>query len=163
MKEQKKAIVQPVKFLVCVDKSEHSRTALDFACAQAAKRGGLIDMLHVLEPADFKGLASIADKMREERREAAEKLLKELAEHIQEKYGITPSMIFREGKITEEILSAVEEDVDANMLVMGAAPDTKSKRGDLIGWLAAQLGDKLLIPMLLVPGNLTEQQIEKLS
>ena len=154
--------LSPGKFLVCVDKSPVSRVALHFACVKAKKRGGLVDMLHIMEPpADFQGLAAVADKMREERREEAEELMQELAEDAG-KAGIMPSILLREGSIGEAIIGAVQEDFDVKMLVLGAAP-SNSGRGKLVGWLGNQLGDKLLIPLMLVPGNLTEQQIEELS
>lgn len=119
-------------------------------------------MLHVLEPpADFQGLAAVAEKMREERREEAEELMQALAEEAG-KAGITPSILLREGSIGEVIVEAAQEDFDVNMLVVGAA-QSGSGHGKLIAWLAGQLGDKLLVPLMLVPGNLTEQQIEELS
>ncbi len=152
----------PGKFLVCVDKSDVSRVALHFACVKAKKRGGLVDMLHVIEPpADFQGLAAVAEKIREERREEAEELMQALAEEAG-KVGITPSILLREGSIGEQIIEVAQEDFDINMLVLGASP-SGSGSGRIISWLAGQLGDKLLIPLMLVPGNLTEQQIEELS
>lgn len=159
--EPAEAPPSPGKFLVCVDRSGASRVALHFACVKARKRGGFVDMLHVMEPpADFQGLAAVAEKMREERRAEAEELMQALAEEAG-KAGITPSILLREGNIGEEVVKAAQEDFDVNMLVLGAAPSGSG--GKLIAWLAGQLGERLLVPLMLVPGNLTERQIEELS
>ena len=45
-----------------------------------AARGGAVDLLHVMPPADFQTLGSVADRMKEERRAEGEQLLTKLAE-----------------------------------------------------------------------------------
>lgn len=161
--EGTESLVKPVKFLVCVDETEHARIALHFACSQAIKRHGNVDILYVVEPTDFNTFGGLAEKMREEQRAEGETFLAKQAEFVRETFKLEPTLLLREGKLEEEIIGAVEEDYDADMLVMGAAPDTSSKRGNLIANLASKMGEKLLIPLLLVPSSLTEQQIEELS
>ncbi len=146
------------KFLVCVDGREESRKALTLACLQAKRRNGVVDILHVMPPADFQTLGAIADRMRAERREEAEMLLKILAEEVNKTTGITPSFVLREGEIAEEIVAAVTEDPEVIAVAQPSAT-----RGKLIAWLASQLGNKLLVPLMLVPGNLTDQQLEEIS
>lgn len=155
------SILTPTKFLVCVDDSEASRVSLRFACIKAKKRGGLVDLLHVVQPADFQSLMGIADRMREEAKQKAEALLEKLSAEARELTGITPTILLREGAIGEEVLKAVVEDHGVNMLVLGVTPGPT--RGKLIAWIASQMGEQLLIPIMLVPGNLTDQQIDELS
>ncbi len=152
----------PAKFLVCVDRTEVSRVALRFACIKAKKRGGLVDVLHIIEPANSESFFSVADKMKEEMRQEAEELMQELCKEAYDISGIMPSILLKEGKIGEQILETAVEDYDANMLVLGVTPGG-GKRGKLIAWLSTQMGEALLIPVMLVPGNLTDQQIEELS
>lgn len=153
--------VRPPKFLVCVDQAEETRVALRYACIKAKKLGGVVDLLHVIEPGDFQSLFAVAEKARAERREAAEAMLQTLAEEANT-FGIMPSLILREGVAGEEIVSAVLEDFQVSLLILGASKFNAS-RGKLVGWLTAQMGDKLLIPVIVVPSNLTDQQIEQLS
>lgn len=155
-------MIRPPKFLVCVDQNEESRVALRFACIKAQRQQGNVAILHVLPPADFQPLSVVADKVREERRQAGEQLLQHLSEEANLQTSVTPSLILKEGGVGDEIITAVMEDIQINMLVLGAAKQS-SKRGKLIAWLATQLGDRLLVPMMIVPGNLTDQQIEQLS
>ncbi len=150
------------KLLVCVDSSPEAKTALTLTALKAKRRGDVLEMLHVMEPVvDVQSLFSVVDRVREERRAAGEALLQELAEWCHEIAGITPSLQLKEGRVGEVILSTALEDPDINLLILGAAHSSNG-RGKLLGWLAAQLGDQLLVPLMLVPGNLTEQQINTL-
>ncbi len=154
----KASVIRSAKYLVCVDQREESRVALRLACMKAVARGSTVGMLHVIPPTDFQTLGAIADRMREERRAEAEKLLKNLADEAAAAFGVRPGIILREGPVGEEILAAALEDADVNMIVIGIAQ--ASGRGTLASWLAGQLGHKLFIPLLMVPGNLTDQQLQ---
>jgi nucleotide-binding universal stress UspA family protein len=154
-------MTQP-KFLVCVDQHEESFAALKFACLRAITRNALVDILHVLPPADFQTLGMIADRMSEDRRAEAEQLLKRLSTEANVLYGVTPGLILREGSAGDEIVKVVEEEQDVSAIVIGTANHTKG-RGKLAAWLAQQLGQKLYIPLLMVPGNLNDEQIRALA
>ena len=151
-------IFKAPKYLVCVDARDESKVALKLACMKAKERKGMVDMLHVISPADFQTMEAIAERMREERKQEGENLLKKLANEAIAEHGITPGMILREGVTGDEIVSAAMEDHDVIMLVMGIALQSNS-RGKLMAWLSSQLGHKLLVPILMVPGNLTDQQL----
>jgi len=149
------------KHLVCVDAREESRVALRLACMKAQARGSAVDILHVIPPADFQTLGGVAERMREERVAEGEQLLKKLADEAVANHGITPGLILREGAAGDEILGVVQGDTDINVLTIGVAPHSTG-RGKLTAWLAAQLGSKLFIPLLMVPGNLTDEQLHGL-
>lgn len=154
--------VRPVKYLVCVNDSEHSHIALKFAYTRAKKRGSRLDMLHVIEPTNFEGIVSIANKIREENFAKGEAFLARMADEVQQAVGITPSLILKEGSVEEAIIKAVQDDPDLNMLLLGASTDHQGRHVH-ISALVKIMGDKLLIPMMIVPGNLTDQQIEELA
>jgi len=151
------------KYLVCVDNREECRAALKLVCLKAVARKAAVDMLHVTPPADFQTLGAIADRMKEERRREGEDLLKTLADEAYAAYGMRPTPLLREGAIGEEIIAAALADADVIMVVIGiAASMNSSGRGTLASWLAGQLGQKFPIPLLMVPGNLTDQQLQNL-
>ncbi|MGE3714123.1 MAG: universal stress protein [Alphaproteobacteria bacterium] len=152
--------IRPPKYLVCVDSREESRTAMRLACMKAQARNGTVELLHIVPPADFQTLGAVADRMREERKEEGKDLLKKLANDASAAYDVTPRMALREGSTGDEIVAAATEDHDVTMLVIGIAPD--GGRGKLSSWLAGQIGQKLFTPLLMVPGNLTDQQLESL-
>jgi nucleotide-binding universal stress UspA family protein len=151
--------VRTAKYLVCVDAREESRVALRLACMKAQARGNSVGMLHVIAPVDFQTLGGVAERMREERHKEAEELLNGLAADAAAAFGVTPSLILREGLIGDEIVQAALDDANVNMVVIGVAQQSNT-RGKLAAWLAGQLGAKLFIPLLMVPGNLTDQQLQ---
>lgn len=154
--------IQPSKYLVCVDDTDVSRIALRFACIKARRRGILIDILHVIPPADIQAIGAVGDKIDKEQREEAEKLLQDMAAEAHELSGIRPSLWIRCGKPAEEIVAQTLEDYYTNMLVLGVTPGSKSG-SRVISSLTSQAGEKLLIPLMLVPGNLTDRQMETLA
>lgn len=161
MEDKSSQLNKPAKYLVCVDNRDESLAALRLACMKAKVRNGSVEMLHIIPPADFQTLGMIADRMCEERRTEAELLLTRLQSLAEEGFGIRPHYILREGSVGDEVVSTAMDDSDITMLVIGTAQQGTG-RGSLASWLAAQLGDKLLVPLLMVPGNLTDYQLEKL-
>lgn len=152
------ALKRTEKILVCVAGNASSPMAVRLACKQAGKQGMGIDILTVIQPMEFQPLFGLSDSFTDEQRNNAEALLQSLS-NIAQEYGITPTLHLREGKLGEQILSAVMEDSDINMLVIGlSSASTTGPR--LVAWLAERVGDELLVPMLLVPDNLTNQQLE---
>jgi nucleotide-binding universal stress UspA family protein len=146
------------KYMVCADNRPESRAALRLACMKARGRRGKVDIVHVVAPADFQTLGAIADRMREERIREGQELLAKLAAEAMQKFGVQAGQVLREGSIGEEIIHAATKDPEVIMLVIGIASQTAG-RGSLATWLAAQLGHKLLTPILMVPGELTDEQL----
>lgn len=149
------------KYLVCVDGAAESQTALNLACAKAVMRGMRVALLHVIPPMDFQALPGVAERMQGELRETAETMLARMAERAHAITGGLPAILLREGEVGEEITAAAMEDPDVALLVLGVAEEA-ANRNRLLSWLAAQLGNRLLVPMLLVPGKLTDDQLRKL-
>jgi nucleotide-binding universal stress UspA family protein len=100
--------------------------------------------------------------MREETREEAEALLAELAGVVEPLLGQKPALHIREGRIGEEILAHIDESGSVDLLVVGAAPPDDG-HGSLISWLAGQLAGRLNIPLVVVPGNLSDKQLRDLT
>lgn len=159
---QLQPLPEKAKILVCINDSEHSKVALKFACYKANRVNCPIQLLHILEPTDSQAFLAVDDVMRKEKRQEAEKLMQEFSDYVHEWTKTIPEIILREGMVGEEIANTIEEDTNISMLVIGTSPDSPS-RGKLLPWLSTAIGDRLLIPMLIIPGNLTDQQIEALT
>ena len=114
-------IAKGIKYLVCVDSRDESRVALQLACMKSNARGHRVSLLHVITPADFQTLGTIADRMREERRQEGQQLLDTLAEEAFSTYGIRPDILLREGSTGDEIVATVYGDPDINMVAIGVA------------------------------------------
>ncbi len=150
------------KFLVVVDETPECRVALRFASRRAERTGGGLTLLQVIEPPDFQHWLAVEEAMREEAREEAEQNLMNLAGQAQGDVGITPEIVIREGRKRDELLALIEEDPDIRILVLAAAPGTEGP-GPLVTELVGQKSGSLAIPVTVVPGALTDEQIDELS
>ena len=150
------------KFLVVVDDTPECRVALRFACRRAMRTGGGVVLLRVIQPADFQHWLAVAERMREEAREEAEYLLQQLAAEVNDWAGVMPEFMIREGGTRDEVLGLIEEDPGIRILVLGASPD-KEGPGPLVSSLAGQMSGSMSIPVTVVPGNLTENQVDELT
>lgn len=150
------------RYLVCVDARPECRVALRMACMKAAARGGAITLLHVIPPVDFQTLGAIADRMREERLHEGQELLNSLSEEAKNNFGITPTLLLVEGAAGDKIVETAMADPNIIILVLSIAHQQQAGLGKLAAWLAGQLGVTLFVPLLMVPGNLTDQQLSML-
>lgn len=149
-------------FLCVVDSSAEMRNALRFACRRAKHTGGRVALLYVTEPADFQHWMAVEEKMREERREEAENVLQELAAQVNEIVGSMPTLYVREGSVRDELMKVIEEEPRISVLVLGAGTGRKGP-GPLVSSLAGKMSGRFPIPITVVPGELSEEQIDALS
>jgi len=151
-----------ITFLVCVDESKECRVAMRFAALRARNSGGHVALLYVIEPGEFEHWMSVATLMREEQRQAAEALLQELAGEVYEVAGRMPVLHVREGRKGEQILKLIAEDPSLSIMVLGAAPEGEGSN-ELVRQLTAEITKRLRIPLTIVPGNLTDEQLLRLT
>ena len=149
-------------FLVVVDDSPERSVALRYACLRARKGGGRVALLRVIEPAEMVEWAGVGVMMQEERREEAEKMLSALAAEVNEITGGFPILLIREGEPREELLALMEEDPRISILVLAMAPGSGGP-GPLITALTGRHAHRLTVPMTLVPGNLSEEELERVT
>ena len=152
------------KFLVIADGSDESRTAAYFAARRARNTHGSVILLAVAETeAGFEHWLGVGDAMRAEARDAAEEALESLAEDVEGVTGTRPELIFREGELNACLRKLVDEDDAIAILVLGAAP--AGDPGPLVAALARPRGlfETRQIPVTVVPGALSREDIKALS
>ncbi len=162
MEELQQGTLTRRKFLCVVDDSPECRLALRFAFRRAARTGGGVILLYVIEPADFQHWMAVENLMREEAREAAEEVLQTLADEVNEWSGIMPEFSIREGRKQDEVLALLEEEPEIRLLVLGASAE-KDGPGPLVTALAGPLSANMRVPVTVVPGNLSIQQIDEIT
>ena len=81
---------------------------------------------------------------------------------MRDRQGIDPELVIREGEPVPEILAQVREDPEIGVLVLGAGTDNKGP-GPLVSHLVGKGTNAIRIPITIVPGNLTADQIDKLA
>lgn len=149
-------------FLVVVDDSEEMRVALRFASQRARHTGGRVALFRAVEPVEFQHWMGVGEIMREEARQEAEALMDRMSQQIVEMTGAIPIIYLREGTTREELLSLLDEEKQISVLVLGAAAKSDNP-GPLISYLASKGAARLHIPITIVPGSLTDEEIDALT
>ncbi|MCC3862358.1 universal stress protein [Pseudemcibacter aquimaris] len=149
------------KFLIIADDTPEFVKVLRLASKRAEKVGGSILMLKIIPPGDFQHWMSVRDIMEEEAREEAKETLAYYAGEIKRISGLEAETAIREGKPEEVISNIIAEDRDIHLLVLGANVD--GDPGPLIRSFREVLLNELHMPVLVVPGNMTDEEIDKFA
>ena len=149
------------KFLVILDDSRECLNAMRFAAMRAAHTKGGVQILSVIPPDEFNHWIGVAEVMRAEARERIEAHFNVFAKWMRDKQGVDPELVIREGEPIDEILAQVKDDRDIGVLVLGAGTGRKGP-GPLVTALTKSAGT-LPVPMTLVPGELSKEQLEAIT
>jgi nucleotide-binding universal stress UspA family protein len=150
------------KWLVVIDDTAECDRAVYFAARRAARVGAGLIMLRVIETADRnQQWLGVADIMRAEAHEEANTVLNKYSTRANGVAGVTAERSVREGKTADEILKLIEEDEDIAILVLGAGTG-KDGPGPLVAGFAQTAGE-YPIPVALVPGHLSDEEIDALT
>lgn len=149
-------------FLVVVDDTQEMQNALHYACRRAQMTGGRVAMLYVIEPAEFQHWLGVERVMQDEAREAAEQVLQTLAGKVQAMTGKLPVLFIREGRRRDEVLALLDEEPSVSVIVLGTASGRQDP-GPLVTHLVSKMGDRMRVPLTLVPGQLSESDIDLVS
>lgn len=152
----------PRIFLVVVDETEELQIAVHYAARRAAHTGGRIALLYVIEPSELQHWVAIENLAREEQREEAELLMQRLCEEILPIAGAMPIVYIREGRRRDELLSLINEEPSISILVLAAGIGPEGP-GPLISYLTGKPAARLRIPVTIVPGGLTMEQLDAVS
>jgi nucleotide-binding universal stress UspA family protein len=150
------------KFLVVIDDTPECLVALSFAARRAAHTGGGLALLSVIEPEAPQSFLGVEDIMRAEAREAAQATLARFAAKTREIAQVDPEMVIREGKRADEIRAHIEADEDIAVLVLAAGHGTEGP-GPLVTAIAARGSGDFPVPITIVPGTLSEEQLDALA
>lgn len=148
-------------YLTVIDDTPEAEIALRFAARRAVKTGGGVEILSLLPPQEFIAFGGVQATIEEEARLHAEGLVTAAAGALLEESGLRPSITVREGdgpKIIREIIAA---DPQIAALVLGAA--ASGAPGELVTHFAGTDAGALPVPLMIIPGSLTAEQIDRLS
>jgi nucleotide-binding universal stress UspA family protein len=150
------------KFLVIIDETSECDRALYFASRRALRTGASVLMLRVIEMHDRnQQWLGVADIMRAEAHEEANAALDRAGARAGSITGVMPERVIREGEKAEEILKLIEEDEDIALLILAASSGTEGP-GPLVASLAKTAGT-FPIPVAIVPGHLSDEDLESMS
>jgi nucleotide-binding universal stress UspA family protein len=150
------------KFMVVVDRSAELRAAVRFSCRRALHTGGQVLLFSCVPKRDSHFFATIGELMEREALSEAEDVLKTVAADVHAQIGVFPLVVLREGDTMDQLLAVIQDDPTISVLVLGAGTGPEGP-GSLITALSGSLAGQIRIPVTIVPGHLTDAQVDALT
>lgn len=155
----------PRKFLVVVDDSPEFESALRYAARRARSTGGHVVLLRVIPPAASDAhWAGVRDEIERQTTDEAQALLNRWADEAKERSGSTPILLIERGEAQGAIRKVLDDDPQIKILVLAAGENGRGPGPLVTAFLkhgGSFTGRKL--PVTIVPGELTERDIEDLA
>lgn len=148
-------------YLVVVDDSAESRVALRFAARRAAKTGGRVEVLGIVEPQDFVQFGGVQSAIEEEQRLRIEGVVSGAVGEILDECGMEANVIVRQGEIVKTVREYLDGRDEVAALVLGAAPS--GNPGPLVANFTGNDAGQLPCPVMIIPGSLSDERLEQLS
>ncbi|HWH17083.1 MAG TPA: universal stress protein [Allosphingosinicella sp.] len=147
-------------YLVVIDETQEAKAALRFAARRAARTGGNVEILALIPQQEFVEWGGVQAAIEEEARLRAEAAVLEASGAIVEEAGVRPSITVRQGDPVKAVSELLKERDNIAALVLGAAPE--GSPGPLIAHFTAIAGT-LPCLLMIVPGNLSDEALDRLS
>lgn len=147
-------------YLTVIDDTPEAEIALRFAARRAVKTGGGVEILALVPKQEFIAFGGVQATIEEEARLHAEGLVARAAGTLIEEAGLRPSLTVRQGDGPKIIREMIAANPDISALVLGAA--INGTPGPLVTHFASDLS-ALSVPLMIVPGNLDREAIDRLS
>lgn len=144
------------KFLVVIDETVECDRALTFAAYRVKRTGGTVVLMSVIQKPEFIGLG-VEDVLRAEAVEEAERNLDTRLARIRDIGDVRSESVIREGDGAEEIEKVIDQDRDIAILVLAASISGEGP-GPLVTHFANR-ANALPIPLTIVPGRMTDEEI----
>ncbi len=149
----------PRKFLVVIDKTPECAVALRFATRRAQHTGGRVTLMCAATCRTSSNGAGWKRSCAMRPPAEAEALLHEAAKTVNELAGILPELVIPFGLVTDCLTQLLKDDKDISILVL-ASGTAKEGPGPLVSMFGAAVQ---AIPVTIVPGNFTPEQIDALA
>lgn len=150
------------KFLVIVDDTPECSRAVRFTARRAGRIGSGVILLAVAPTPELTPWLGVGDVMRAEAEAEAQAQLEAAAAIVRTVAGIEPETLVRTGDKAEEVQKLIAADEDVALLVLGAGTDPTGP-GPLVSSLAGQASGHFPVPLAIVPGHLSDQEIDALA
>lgn len=147
--------------MVVIDDNEAARAALRFAARRAIKTGGTVEILALVPQQEFVQWGAVQATFEEEARLRAEAMVAQAASALIEDTGVMPSITVRQGDPVAVVRALLAEQPHVAALVLGAA--ASGNPGKLVSHFAGMDAGQLPCPLMIVPGSLDDEAIDRLS
>lgn len=148
-------------YLVILDETVESEVALRFAARRAAKTGGAVEVLVIVPKQAFVAWVGVQATIESEALEHAEALMEQTILTLSTELGERPIINVRQGDPVEIIREALSANPAIGALVLAAAPS--GAPGPLVSHFAGAEAGTMPCPLMIVPGSLSKEALDRLS
>ena len=146
-------------YLVIIDETAEAHVALRFAARRAARTNGRVHLLAIVPKQGFSAFGGVQATIEEEARDRAEILANSAAGELMIEGGNVPHITVMVGEGKQVIGEYLEQNTEVAALVLGAAEGVP---GPLVAHFSAHAGS-MPCPLFIVPGTLSDEEIDRLS
>ena len=146
-------------FLVVADDSKELHQALYYAARRAATAGGEIALFRCIEPIEGQLWGGVTEIMEAETEQASKTLLKNLSDYCEKLGAPKPRTFVKKGIIHEELFNLINTEQSIRVLVLGVSTE-HGNPGPLINYIINKGSNQCRVPITIVPGNLSDEQID---
>ena len=148
-------------YLVIMDETDEALVALRFASRRVAKTNGALHLLALVPRQPFVPFGGVQATIEDEARSRAEVLVTSAAGSLLSEGGQMPIISVKQGEGEKVVREYLAEHPEISALVLGAAKD--GGPGPLVSHFAGAHAGQLGCPVFVVPGSLSEEDIDRLS
>lgn len=146
-------------YVVVADETPEFMAALRYAVRMAEANRGHVCILHVIRMDDVPQWNMVESRMRRELRTEGEKFVAGLARRVNEINGTIPAIWIYEGEYHDALVDAVNGNEGVRMLILGGGTGADGP-GALVGYFTGRGLGRLNVPVLVVPGDLENVEID---
>lgn len=150
------------KFLVVLDDTPECLNAMRFAAIRASKTGGGVEILGIIAPEEFQHWVGVGELMKAEAREKIEAHYQVFKERMEKVEGVSPTLAIREGERARAVIEHIKSDPEIGILVLGAGTKGEGP-GPLVTELVGRRVSEMPVPITIVPGSMTKEDIIAVS
>jgi nucleotide-binding universal stress UspA family protein len=146
---------------VVLDDTRECLNAMRFAAMRAASTNGGVEIISIIPPDEFNHWIGVGEVMRAEARERIEAHFNVFAKWMRDRQKVDPTLVIREGEPVDQILAHIRATPEIGVLVLGAGSG-KGGPGPIVSSMVKEAGT-LPVPITIVPGELTKEQLEQIT
>ena len=147
-------------FLVVLDDSEEMFRALRYAARRSSRNNGRVALLYTFDTLEFSHWKAVEDIAEAESRDDAESKIKEYENFILEFTNKKPKKFIMKGDRVECIINFLSDNKFISNFVLASS---NSGSDSLISAFTGKQMSKIKVPLTIIPSNLSEEEIDKLS
>ena len=146
-------------FLAVFDGTDECKSAVRYAARRAQLNNANLLIVATVDTAEFTYWLSVNSKMIDNIEKESKEMLKVLSKEIQSYSNVECSYIIEHGSKLDVVKRLIDEDETISLLVLASNKKDKNP-GVLVETIS---GDGYSIPVVVLPGNLNDDSIDKLA